>query len=197
MPEPDPKTGRACICIISSILFICIAAGGGCLLAYITLPESQSTVLLPVIGFTLVCMPWIFWIVTVIYRITSRAFGFRMVVGGLYGSGSVAPKGANDSSSGAAAAAGVNNIDGAQILDVSVKSPPSSPKNDAKSGDIDLKETGAQISHLTPSVEKKNRSSETVKTFNLLGPSNLPRPKALALKLPPEVQQLKFSVVVI
>ncbi|XWS41288.1 hypothetical protein CRYUN_Cryun17cG0068200 [Craigia yunnanensis] len=141
MSEPDPKAGHRYIWIISCILFICIAVGGGCLLAYMTMPESQSWNLLAILGFTLVCMPWIFWIITVVYRITSRALGFRMVIGSLYGHGIVAVKAVG---SGGGAIAGVNDIDGAQILDVNAKSPPSSPRNDgrhaqfgeAKNGDI-------------------------------------------------------------
>ncbi|EOX92617.1 hypothetical protein QUC31_003733 [Theobroma cacao] len=131
MPEPDPKAGRAYIWTISCILFICIAAGGGCLLAYMTIPDSQSSVLLPALGFTLVCLPWIFWITTVIYRITSRAFGFRMVIGSLYVNGSV-HRGGGDRGGGGGAAATVNDINDAQILDVSAKSPQSSPENDGR-----------------------------------------------------------------
>lgn len=83
MPDSDP--GRTYIWTISCVLFICVTIGGGCLLVYMTSPESESPKSLPIVGFILVCMPWIFWIVTVLYRITSRAFGFRMVTGNLYG----------------------------------------------------------------------------------------------------------------
>ncbi|XVF61057.1 hypothetical protein PTKIN_Ptkin08bG0098400 [Pterospermum kingtungense] len=138
MPEPDPTAGRACIWAISCILFICIATGGGCLLAYINIPESQSSNLLPVLGFILVCMPWIFWIVTIVYRITSRAFGFRMVIGSLYSHGSVADKGGANGG----AATGVNDIDGAQILDVNTKSTPSSPENDERNNQFDKAKDG-------------------------------------------------------
>ncbi|XVF58820.1 hypothetical protein PTKIN_Ptkin07bG0096900 [Pterospermum kingtungense] len=162
MPEPDPRTGRACICIISSILFLCIVAGGGCFLAYMTLPDSQTTILLPVLGFTLVCMPWIFWIVTVVYRIMSRAFGFRMVIGGLYGNNSIASKGTADG--GGDGVAGVNNIDGAQILDVNVKSPSSSLKNDAKNGDIGqekkIKRDGSSSSSSLNDMSVRSHESE-------------------------------------
>ncbi|XWS29922.1 hypothetical protein CRYUN_Cryun24cG0072200 [Craigia yunnanensis] len=133
MFEPDPKAGRTYIWTISCILFICIATGGGCLLAYITIPKSQSSILLPVLGFTFVCMPWIFWIITIVYRITSRAFGFRMVIGTLYGNGSVTSKGAaDDGGGGGGATVGVNDIGGAQILDVNVKSRPSSLEKDGR-----------------------------------------------------------------
>ena len=169
MSEPDPKAGRAYIWTISCILFICIAAGGGCLLVYITVPESQSSNLLPVLGFTFVCLPWIFWIVTIVYRITSRAFGFRMVIGSLYGNGSVAAKGSGD---GGGAAAGVNDIVGAQILDVNAKSPPTSPGNDgrhaqfgeAKNGDIgqerNIKKSGSSSSSSSNDISVTSHESE-------------------------------------
>ena len=142
MSEPDPTAGHTYIWTISCILFICIAAGGGCLLAYISVPESQSSNLLPVLGFTLVCLPWIFWIVTIVYRITSRAFGFRMVIGSLYGNGSVAAKGPGDDGAGGGAATGVNDINGAQILDVNAKSPPSSPEKDGRYAQFDEAKNG-------------------------------------------------------
>ncbi|XP_022774071.1 uncharacterized protein LOC111316360 [Durio zibethinus] len=169
MPEPDPKAGRTCIWAISCILFICIAAGGGCLLAYMTVPESQSSNLLPFLGFTLVCMPWIFWILTLVYRIMSRAFGFRMVIGSLYGNGGVATEGTGD---GGGAAAGVNDIDGAQVLDVNAKSPPSSPENngrhaqfgEAKNSDIDqernIKRAGSSSSSSSNDISVASHECE-------------------------------------
>jgi len=94
--------------------------------AYMTLPESQSSILLPTFGFILVCMPWLFWISTVLYRIVSRAFGFRMVIGSLYGNGGF-DRGAGGGGGGAATVD--DHIDDAQVLDVNAKSPPSSPEN--------------------------------------------------------------------
>ncbi|XVE86490.1 hypothetical protein DITRI_Ditri18aG0038000 [Diplodiscus trichospermus] len=137
MPEPDPKAGRTYVWTISCILFICISAGGGCLFAYLILPESQSFILLVVLGFILVCLPWMFWTITVVYRITSRAFGFRMVIGSLYGNGSAIAK-----SVGGDAAVGVNDIDGAQILDVNTKSAPTSPEDDERHAQFDEAKNG-------------------------------------------------------
>ncbi|XP_022751986.1 uncharacterized protein LOC111300623 [Durio zibethinus] len=162
MPEPDPEAGRTFIWTLSCILFICIAAGGGCLLAYLTVPESQSSLLLPVLGFTLVSLPWIFWIITVVYRITSRAFGFRMVIGSLYGNGSVAAKGV-DGGDGDTAASD-NDINGAEILDFNAKSPSTSLEDDrrdaefgeTKNGDIgqerNIKRAGSSSSSSSNSV---------------------------------------------
>ncbi|XWS44680.1 hypothetical protein CRYUN_Cryun15aG0068500 [Craigia yunnanensis] len=181
MSEPDPTAGRTYIWTISCILFICIAAGGGCLLAYMTIPESQSSILLPVLGFTLVCMPWIFWIITVLYRITSRAFGFRMVIGSLYGNGSVVAKGAGDGGAGGAggADADVNDIDGAQILNVNAKAPPTSPQNDgrhvqfgeAKNGDIgqekNIKRASSSSSNNSNDISVKSHESEMPLTLSM------------------------------
>ncbi|XVF17016.1 hypothetical protein REPUB_Repub10bG0080500 [Reevesia pubescens] len=172
MPEPDPTAGRTFIWTISCILFICIAAGGGCLLAYMIVPESQSSILLPALGFTLVCLPWIFWIITVVYRITSRAFGFRMVIGSLYSNDSVAPKCEGDVGAGSGAADGVNNIDDAKILDVNTKFPTSSPEKDgrqaqfgeAKDGDIgqerNIKRIGSSSSSSSNDISVTSHESE-------------------------------------
>ncbi|KAK8586750.1 hypothetical protein V6N12_021276 [Hibiscus sabdariffa] len=60
-----------------------VAVGGGCLLVYMTSAEPQSSNLLPILGFVLVCMPCLFWIITIVYRITSRAFGAEIVDDGV------------------------------------------------------------------------------------------------------------------
>ncbi|MED6135126.1 hypothetical protein PIB30_043247 [Stylosanthes scabra] len=70
--DSDPDSGRTFIWLITCILFISILAGGGCLLAYIVLPESQTSSLIPILGVTLVCLPWAFWFLTCLYRIFSR-----------------------------------------------------------------------------------------------------------------------------
>lgn len=85
MPVENPSSGRAFIWLISCFLFLTILAGGVCLMAYLVLPESQVAPWLPTAGITLVCLPWAFWILTFIYRIISRACGFRGRVG--YGDG--------------------------------------------------------------------------------------------------------------
>ncbi|KAL4351307.1 hypothetical protein GQ457_06G042890 [Hibiscus cannabinus] len=121
MSESD--LGHTYIWTINCILFICVAVGGGCLLVYMTSAEPQSSNLLPVLGFVLVCMPWLFWIITIVYRITSRAFGFRMVTGNLYG------KGEGSTGGDGGATVGDNDIDGAEIVDAGAKTQPNSPKN--------------------------------------------------------------------
>ncbi|KAJ0040411.1 hypothetical protein Pint_27403 [Pistacia integerrima] len=81
MPVRDPHSGYAFIWLVSFTLFLFLAAGGGCLVMYMILPESQSSSWLAITGVTLVCLPWLFWFVTCMYRIISRVLGFRMVVG--------------------------------------------------------------------------------------------------------------------
>ncbi|KAK8556631.1 hypothetical protein V6N13_064651 [Hibiscus sabdariffa] len=136
MPEPDPTAAPTYIWTITFVLFLCIVAGGACLLTYMLTPDSQSSIFLPVLGFSLVCMPWIFWAVTVLYRLISRFFGFRMVIGSLYDNdnGDVDAKSSGHGGAGGTTA-GVNDIGGAQVLDVNAKSPPNSSENNAKPGE--------------------------------------------------------------
>ncbi|XP_010527071.1 PREDICTED: uncharacterized protein LOC104804459 [Tarenaya hassleriana] len=79
MPVPDPQAGRTFICLITFFLFLSIAIGGGCLIAYTILPYPPSW--LSYVGITFVCLPWLFWLLTFVYRLLSRSLGFRMVVG--------------------------------------------------------------------------------------------------------------------
>ncbi|KAF8073284.1 hypothetical protein N665_1122s0013 [Sinapis alba] len=79
MPVPDPGAGRVFIFLITLFLFLSIAVGGGCLIAYTILPYPP--VWLSYLGIFFVCLPWSFWILTFAYRILSRTFGFRMVIG--------------------------------------------------------------------------------------------------------------------
>ncbi|KAK7399359.1 hypothetical protein VNO78_10541 [Psophocarpus tetragonolobus] len=82
MPVSDPSSGRIFIWIISGLLFISIVAGGACLVAYLLLPESEtSSSWIPEIGVALVCLPWLFWLFTFLYRIFSRILGYRVSVG--------------------------------------------------------------------------------------------------------------------
>ncbi|KAL0798264.1 hypothetical protein Bca101_053438 [Brassica carinata] len=79
MPVPDPGAGRVFIFLITLFLFLSIAVGGGCLIAYTILPYPPAW--LSYLGIFFVCLPWSFWILTFAYRIVSRTFGFRMVIG--------------------------------------------------------------------------------------------------------------------
>ncbi|TKY73809.1 hypothetical protein E2542_SST02565 [Spatholobus suberectus] len=83
MPEADPSPGRTFIWIIACILFTCVLAGGGCLVAYMLLPESQVPSWTPHLGITLICLPWAFWLLTFLYRIFSRYCGCRINIVGI------------------------------------------------------------------------------------------------------------------
>ncbi|KAE9601336.1 hypothetical protein Lal_00023919 [Lupinus albus] len=87
MSVSNPSSGRAFIWLITCLLFISIIAGGACLVAYMVLPESEIASWLPVLGVSLVCLPWAFWFLTFLYRFFSRCCGFR--IGGVGNGGSV------------------------------------------------------------------------------------------------------------
>ncbi|CAK8579010.1 unnamed protein product [Lathyrus sativus] len=78
MPVSDPSSGRKFIWIIACFLFISLIAGGACLVAYMYLPESETSSWVPVVGVGLVCLPWAFWFFTCLYRIFSRCLGCRV-----------------------------------------------------------------------------------------------------------------------
>lgn len=75
-------TPRCYIWVIAIFLFSCILSGGTFLVLYMTQPETPTTSWYPIIGIVLVCLPWFFWLLTVLYRILSRTLGFRMVCWG-------------------------------------------------------------------------------------------------------------------
>ncbi|KAI5587718.1 hypothetical protein POPTR_005G066500v4 [Populus trichocarpa] len=87
MPVEDPTSGRLLIWFISFFMFITVAAGGSLLLLYLVLPSDPSRAWLPVAGIALVCLPWLFWFLTCIYRFLSRFFGFRVAIGSGGGGG--------------------------------------------------------------------------------------------------------------
>ncbi|XP_041008922.1 translation initiation factor IF-2 [Juglans microcarpa x Juglans regia] len=143
MPAPpDPRPGSAFIWLISSVLFLSIAAGGGCLVVYMLQPDSPYATWLPFVGVAFVCLPWLFWVLTCFYRLISRAFGFRVGVapsgggggGGAYKGGAYAAGGAGAGGGGPNAANAANNkvaIDEAHAGSVE---PPvrSSPESEAR-----------------------------------------------------------------
>ncbi|KAL9247530.1 hypothetical protein vseg_020954 [Gypsophila vaccaria] len=78
MPENKPA-GSYFVWVVVIFLFACIFLGGTFLLLYTIEPISESTSWYPVVGIFLVCLPWFFWLLLVLYRIISRRLGFRMV----------------------------------------------------------------------------------------------------------------------
>ncbi|CAN1168891.1 hypothetical protein LINPERPRIM_LOCUS19478 [Linum perenne] len=87
MPVADPGSGRFFIWIVLGFMFLSLIIGGAFLALYLVLPTTPSLDWLPVVGFSLVCLPWGFWIFTLFYRFISRAFGFRIIIGGGGGGG--------------------------------------------------------------------------------------------------------------
>lgn len=81
MPVNDPRAGRAFVWLVTSFLFISIAIGGGCLITYMVLSDSDAPSWLLLAGITLVCFPWLFWCLTFVYRVFSRVCGFRVGIG--------------------------------------------------------------------------------------------------------------------
>ncbi|XP_059431549.1 uncharacterized protein LOC132165060 [Corylus avellana] len=82
MAAPDPSVGGTFIWVISTVLFVSLAAGGGCLVLYIIQPDSDYASWLPFVGVALVCLPWLFWMLTCLYRVISRACGVRVAASG-------------------------------------------------------------------------------------------------------------------
>ncbi|XP_039042478.1 uncharacterized protein LOC120181419 [Hibiscus syriacus] len=126
MTEPGEDASQVYIWTIACILFVCVFVGGGCFLAYVTVDEYQSSSLLPVLGFVFVCTPWIFWILTVMYRLLSRAFGFRMMLRSLYVNNTAKVSGNNGS--GGDERKGADDV----VVDVDEKS----NENDGKTKDV-------------------------------------------------------------
>ncbi|WJZ86523.1 hypothetical protein VitviT2T_005970 [Vitis vinifera] len=125
MPLPDPRAGSLFIWVISCFLLLAILAGGSFLVLYMSLPQTQSTSWLPVAGVLLVCLPWLFWLLTILYRLISRTCGFRM--GGSYGGNGV--RGGGGSVTGASGGGGVGSVKNAAADEASEAVAASSPVN--------------------------------------------------------------------
>jgi hypothetical protein len=144
---PEPRTGSMFILLITVLLFLSMVAGGGCLIIYIIQPESPFKSWLPIVGVGLICIPWVFWLVTCSYRCLSRRFG-RGGGGGGAGEGGAreagnvvgaggggAREGGNvvGGAAGAPSAANVNaGGDDVAIEDGNLESLVRSPENDAR-----------------------------------------------------------------
>ncbi|KAJ3671630.1 hypothetical protein LUZ60_007709 [Juncus effusus] len=60
--------GQACVWLISCLLFLLLLTGGVFLALYISLPSSAEHAWFLPAGMGLVAAPWIFWILTCLYR---------------------------------------------------------------------------------------------------------------------------------
>ncbi|KAK4774746.1 hypothetical protein SAY86_009681 [Trapa natans] len=82
MPVADPRAGRVFVWLISSIIMLSLAAGGVFLVVYMTQPDDYTASAWPLYaGMSLVCLPWFFWFILIMYRCISRSLGFRIVCG--------------------------------------------------------------------------------------------------------------------
>lgn len=50
-------------------------------MTYMVLPHSDTQSWLLAAGITLVCLPWLFWFLTFVYRVISRVCGLRVGIG--------------------------------------------------------------------------------------------------------------------
>ncbi|XP_010930848.1 uncharacterized protein [Elaeis guineensis] len=67
-PPPEARPGRKRFWFISCLLFIVLLIGGSFLVLYITHPADDIPFWFPIAGMILVGIPWLFWIMTCIYR---------------------------------------------------------------------------------------------------------------------------------
>ncbi|MQL70559.1 hypothetical protein Taro_002871 [Colocasia esculenta] len=68
MPAPGERAGSIYVYVVSSLLLLAILLGGAFLVLYVALPETPSTAWFPAAGLSLVGAPWLFWVVTYLYR---------------------------------------------------------------------------------------------------------------------------------
>lgn len=115
MPAPDQRVGSTFIWLITFLLFISIAVGGGCLILYIIQPDASYSSWLPFAGAALVGLPWLFWVFTCCYRCMSRRFGFRSgsAAGGGVGVSGSAREGGSITGGGGGGGGGSNVVNAA------------------------------------------------------------------------------------
>ncbi|KAK9167315.1 hypothetical protein Scep_002506 [Stephania cephalantha] len=66
MPVPDSQAGDICVWFTSCFFFVAIVTGAIFLVLYISDPVAPAW--FPVAGTVLVGLPWLFWILTFLYR---------------------------------------------------------------------------------------------------------------------------------
>jgi hypothetical protein len=77
-PQQGEQCGRpagtALVWVVTALLLLAVLGGGGCLVAYVVLPPSESPAWIPAVGLALVALPWAFWLATCAYRcVTTRS----------------------------------------------------------------------------------------------------------------------------
>ncbi|XP_008781675.1 uncharacterized protein LOC103701418 [Phoenix dactylifera] len=69
MPPPlEARPDRKRFWLVSCLLFIVLLIGGTFLVLYITHPANEIPFWFPIAGMILVAIPWLFWIMTCVYR---------------------------------------------------------------------------------------------------------------------------------
>ncbi|XP_073007516.1 uncharacterized protein [Typha latifolia] len=72
MPPQEGKAGNIYVWLISVLFFLVLLAGGVFLALYIFLPVDVVPPWFAFVGMILVALPWMFWILTCIYRCGAR-----------------------------------------------------------------------------------------------------------------------------
>lgn len=67
-PDQARPPGNAWVWVVVALLFLCLLAGGGCLVLYLILPPAEAPQWLAAAALGLIALPWAFWIVTCAYR---------------------------------------------------------------------------------------------------------------------------------
>lgn len=125
MPPPEGKAGDLCIWFVTCFFFLLILSGGIFLVLYITQPATNETGWLPVAGMALIAIPWIFWILTCLYRIVIPCYKPQPAAESQLHSpgegrrvrfGAATVIASQDASDGAVVEAAVTNVDGGSSL---------------------------------------------------------------------------------
>ncbi|XP_068665815.1 uncharacterized protein [Aristolochia californica] len=70
--EAHSRAGDVRIWIVTVAFLGCILTGGAFLVIYISLPETPEIAWYPVLGMVFVGIPWLFWLVTFLYRVVLK-----------------------------------------------------------------------------------------------------------------------------
>lgn len=75
MPAVEKRRSDIRIWIVAFLFMLFIISGGIILAMYMTLPESKDTAWYPIAGMVLVAIPWLFWLLTFLYRCCIKGDG--------------------------------------------------------------------------------------------------------------------------
>ncbi|OAY65497.1 uncharacterized protein LOC109723535 [Ananas comosus] len=66
--DEKAATGDVCVWLIVGLLFLVLLAGGTFLALYISLPAHAAPAWYPLVGISLIGVPWTFWLLMCVYR---------------------------------------------------------------------------------------------------------------------------------